>query len=573
MSDIPPIHYTWIYQCLRCKMYVARHQPSRNFCQESDPNTPKGPCSCVSLEGKWRPFRGDGLSEEDDDHPEWYCLCDCGNQWTEPRVPGQAQLPDKGCSTCFPRGMWQLKAFECSANPRVAIASKFQEDLPTFEGAVPSEIPTEANLGCSSSQQHECNASKKSRIFQRLSKFKRKHSTSDQKQDDDRNSITKTTRRPSLSHSLMDVDIPSPGLGTLFPRRSSAAQSLTGDETSSHEVEILNPRFRSEDEDEDMEQARGFPSDQEEDSDEDDNEVPASLLIETAEDDDDDEQPLVQSNQLTFGDPGRSGNTDRMDIRVNDNSLGIFSYASANYREIHLWSPEEGRIRLEVDVQTVNPADLRLRDTPFESSEVVRSSSILQNRRPDNAARIQQVRDFFSIPESVPTSSIPSFIKDHQRVGWALQHGIVLTGGGLSFRNRYPHIWLLSTRQERLAEINEVLNSDTIVWEDDVGREVGETDIVAYDARAADFQGTVTVDSRINFIRLDGEDASQFWSAVGISEDKSSRLVAEEQQPRLPIDLGSPSGVWEASDLILEVKVQVKECEPEPEDEGDDLEE
>ncbi|PVH82844.1 hypothetical protein DL98DRAFT_529802 [Cadophora sp. DSE1049] len=549
MSKTPLIHYTWIYQCRRCKKSFTKYYSSTNSLLEIDPNAPKGPCSCVSLDGKWRPSRGDRLLDEPDNDPKWYCLCDCGGEWTEPRIPGRAQMPEKVCSICFPQGMWQLKRFSYDTKPRMAMASKFQEDLPTTEAVVASDVSSETKLDSQSIQKQDHNSFKKSHIFQILSNLKRKISKSDQQQDDDRTGISsfQTAHRPSFAYSLMDIDIPS------------------------HEIELLIPRFDSQDEDEDMEEARGFSSDHQEDSSSDDGEVPASLLTEV--DEEYDEYSLVQSSQLSIGEQVENEDADPENIQENDTSLGIFSHARVNRRQVNIWSPEEGHVRIDVDLRTVNAADLRLRDTPSVESDLPGSPTTLEMRRPENAARIQEVRDFFSIPESVPTSSIPSFIRDHQRVGWSLQSGIVLTGGGLTFRNRHPHIWLLSTQAERLAEINQVVNSDTIVWEDGIGREVSQTDIVGYDARAADAEGLVTLDSRIDFIRLDGEDERQFWSAVGVSEGESSRLVAEEQEPRLPTDPDSPHGVWEASDLILEVNVQVDECEPDSEDERDDLEE
>ncbi|KAK0122217.1 hypothetical protein ONS95_010472 [Cadophora gregata] len=551
MSGTPLIQYTWIYQCRRCEKSLTKHHSSNDRLLAIDPNVPRGPCSCISLDEKQRTCSKEKLLDEPDDSPNWVYLCDCVREWTEQRSPGQSQISGEVCTTCYPQGMWELKRFFNSINPGMARVSNFQQDLSQPEVAA-SKIPSEWVLDNQLAQRQDCKPSGKSSIFRCLSNLKQRITHSDKQEGDDSNtSSSRVLRRPSLAHSLMDIEIPS------------------------HQIKVLISHLDPDDEDEDLEEARGFAAEGEDDSssddDDDDDEVLASLLTEVIERDD--ESSLFHSEGVTLV----LENVPTDSNEENDSSLHILSQARTNCRRVNIWSPEEGDIRLDVNPRAVNSSNLRLVDTPSADSGMQASPSSTESRRPDNAARIQEVRNFFSIPESVPTSSIPYFIRGHSRVGMSLEYGIVLTCGGLTFRHRHPHIWLRSTQPGRLAEFNEVLNSDDIVWEDDIRREVSDSDIVRYDARIANTaSGSVTLDSRFDFTRLDGDDETEFWSAVGVSEGERSRLVAEEQEPRLHTDPDSACAAWEASDLILEINVQPHELHervPIFEDERDDIEE
>ncbi|KAL5325983.1 hypothetical protein ACEPPN_007120 [Leptodophora sp. 'Broadleaf-Isolate-01'] len=246
-----------------------------------------------------------------------------------------------------------------------------------------------------------------------------------------------------------------------------------------------------------------------------------------------------------------------------DDPLGVLHHVG-RARRVSIWSPESRQVRVSITLQELEPSDINLEELELTPEDSRSSSGTpeLPARCPEtpripqaqllsaNALRIQEVRKFLSVPESIPTRSIPAFFKNHLRVTNCLNSGVFLTRGSLSPKR--PYVWVVGADQERMNEIRESLQS--IEWEDD---QVSEPESCASSETSATVSD-VGSSSRFfdNLIGLDEEDEIAFWQAVNASRVDTTKLVEVEQRPRLQLNPDSPCRVSEPSPLRKEVFVR-----------------
>ncbi|KAH7370671.1 hypothetical protein BKA65DRAFT_489003 [Rhexocercosporidium sp. MPI-PUGE-AT-0058] len=489
--------------------------------------------------------------------------CKCGYNWAEPRDLGknlEQHIPDMPCHDCFPDGWWRLH--DCWRTRE----QHYVADPPASEEGGPVDGPTTKQVRFETESDWE--------------DIEENNEDAEVLRESDISSLANPSLGPeSLSSTPTGTSI---NVEVLIPRRR--ASSPPPNSTINIAIPSYLLSFDPEDFDgEDKQEARGFRSNYEQDPDDDDGDMQEARGFWTDEQDpnddgadlnctnirgggqDDEDSSSEDSTLSDLGDFSlkeleeiEDAHPEHMD---EDDTLEVFSNAETA-REVTIWSPESGHVRIDITVRSVSPDDLVLQDFEPESEESqslqsatdwparLPESPLVPETRPlDNAIRVQEVRDFLSIPATVPTRSIPSFINNHLRVAGSLQAGIVLTQGRLAADR--PYIWVLSADQQRMAEIyGTMLN---IVWEDDHVEQVSEPASNEESVEDSDEPWESVAASRLDIVHLDEEDEAYFWEAIEASQTDTSRLVGETQQPRLRTNPESPHRVLESSDLIVEV--------------------
>lgn len=226
-----------------------------------------------------------------------------------------------------------------------------------------------------------------------------------------------------------------------------------------------------------------------------------------------------------------------------------------------------------------NPAPAADDSRPFQWA--LRERRHLLPTRPENAGAawvatnaqaIRRVRDFYSIPASVPTARIPRFFRHHPDVVASVHMEVVKRKAPLRRKKTSEYELLKSTTQALRVAIDQVCAR--IVWEDEAA--AGEDFPQELD-RAAFESGLEHPREALGegVFHLSEEDETAFLEAILASESESAghgtaRLIAEVQRPRLAEEAGSRYRVRARSSLRTELFVDRSEATKVSEDASDD---
>ncbi|KAL2066107.1 hypothetical protein VTL71DRAFT_2178 [Oculimacula yallundae] len=240
-------------------------------------------------------------------------------------------------------------------------------------------------------------------------------------------------------------------------------------------------------------------------------------------------------------------------------------------------SPPGLGLGITISSREIIPGDLISREAqPSNKSEQPRSATGLllpfpipagPSKVSENAARIQEIRDFFYISPSIPTRAIPSFFKNHSRIAESLGNASYLTRAGISARHQ--NAALFSSNPARMDEIYDMLMF--IDWEQEEESRFSEDnsdtsestssseEAISPEAQEAEWEAVAA--SKRNIIQLDDGDEAIFQQVVEQSLEESFTLVEQTQQPRLQADPNSPHRVSAPSGLKVELAVRVAGAE------------
>ncbi|CZS88482.1 uncharacterized protein RAG0_00224 [Rhynchosporium agropyri] len=513
MTLITVYRYWFQYHCLnKCDRTITtryqRSTPTKSPLAK-DPNPPQHACTCIiPAAGFERPLSS---SKEDPNNTgRWFFCCKCGNGWFEDRI-SDYEGPLQSCRRCYPNGMWSLE--DCNRT------KEFLEYHSSEDGKNSADESATSN----------------SRVGPDSDRGE--ISDSDEDASIDQVPVISNWASEVLSrrkYFLSGLSVESPPIQQVTS--SDISSSLLDIPVPTYRVGLLVPNFEQDDEDDDMEETRGISSDN----------TDASIIEE----------------------PQTFASMEHADEDVNAMMLDIEEFDLETLEEIETLFLETSS-DITFESQLTNPGESIIEEEP-QSSFSPFYEPVPPSDPPvtltENGHRIQEIRDFFSIPATVPTRQIPSLFRNHQRVTASLGGGSILTRSGIIAG--YPHVEVRSGNRDRMNEIYNLLL--VIDWQEDLAQEVSyfsDSSSLSSDNIPAGKPNQVEEDwespaaANLDIIHLDDGDEKLFCQAVEASQEESFNLVPETQQPRIHTDPASPHRVSDSSGLRTELAVRLKGAE------------